>query len=66
MFQDPFFIIALIASAVVLAILATGITGFGIGGAFNARHGNRLMRWRLIAQAVAIVLILLYFWMRGG
>ena len=43
----------------------TGIGGFARGGAFNRTNGNRLMRWRIIAQAVAIALILLFVTLRG-
>ncbi len=49
----------------VVAILATGIGGFAKGGEFNRKNGNRLMRWRIIAQAVAIAVFLLYLWARG-
>lgn len=64
--NDPLFIVILIALLAVVAILAVGIGGFGIGGSFNARNGNRMMRWRIIAQAVAIALILLFIWLREG
>jgi hypothetical protein len=37
-----------------LGVLATGIVSMIRGGEFNQRHGNRLMRWRVICQAVAI------------
>lgn len=65
--QDkPLFYVVLLAVLVVLAILATGIGGFARGGEFNRKHGNRMMRWRIIAQAVAVALILLFLWMRSG
>jgi hypothetical protein len=65
--QDkPLFYLVVLAVLVVLAILATGIGGFAKGGEFNRKHGNRLMRWRIIAQAVAVALILLFLWMRSG
>lgn len=64
--NDPLFIVILIALLAVVAILAVGIGGFGIGGSFNAKNGNRMMRWRIIAQAVAIALILLFIWLREG
>ena len=65
--QDkPLFILAALAVLAVTAILATGIGGFARGGEFNRKHGNRLMRWRLIAQAVAIALILAFVWLRGN
>ena len=57
--MDPLFLIAALAVLAVLVILTVGIGGFARGGEFNRRHGNRLMRWRIIAQALAVVLILL-------
>lgn len=64
--QDkPLLILLAICCLAVVAILATGIGGFARGGEFNLRNGNRLMRWRLIAQAVAIAVFLIYLWARG-
>ena len=64
--QDPLFIIVAIACLVVLGILLTGIGGFAKGGDFNRKHANRIMRYRIYAQAVAIVLILLFVLIRRG
>ncbi|MBD9526181.1 MULTISPECIES: twin transmembrane helix small protein [Paracoccus] len=64
--QDKTLLILLaICCLAVVAILATGIGGFAKGGEFNRKHGNRLMRWRIIAQAVAIAVFLIYLWARG-
>lgn len=64
--QDkPLFIVVALSVLVVLGILATGIGGFARGGEFNRKNGNRLMRWQIIAQAVAIALILLFIWVRS-
>jgi hypothetical protein len=57
MLNDPLFILAAIAALSVLAILLVGIGGFARGGDFNRRHANRLMRYRIVAQFVAVVLI---------
>lgn len=67
MLSDPLFIVAAIAALAVLAILMVGIGGFAKGGDFNRKHANRIMRYRIIAQAVAVVLIVLfaYFSARG-
>lgn len=65
MLNDPLFIVVAIACAVVVLILVTGIGGFAKGGDFNRKHANRLMRYRLYAQAVAVVLILLFLWVRS-
>ena len=68
MLQDPLFILVAIAVLVVLGILLTGIGGFAKGGDFNKKHANRIMRYRIYAQAVAIVLILVFVLVRrtGG
>ena len=57
--HDPLFIIATLACVVVLAILALGIGSFAKGGEFTRKHSNRLMRYRIAAQFVAVILILL-------
>jgi hypothetical protein len=45
--------------------LAIGLGGFAKGGEFNRKHGNRLMRYRIMAQAVAVVLIATFAYMRS-
>ncbi|MDT1060654.1 twin transmembrane helix small protein [Paracoccus sp. CPCC 101403] len=65
MHDKPLLILLAICCLAVLVILTTGIGGFAKGGEFNRKHGNRLMRWRIIAQAVAIVVFLLYLWARS-
>ncbi|CUI48086.1 hypothetical protein TA5114_03248 [Cognatishimia activa] len=64
--EDPLFIVVAIATLLVLVILTIGIGGFARGGEFNKKHANRLMRYRIIAQAVAIILILVFIALRGG
>lgn len=66
MANDPLFYVALIACLIVLGILLTGIGGFAKGGDFNKKHANRIMRWRIVAQFIAVCLILLFVWMRTG
>lgn len=63
--NDPLFILAAIASIVVLAILMFGIGSFARGGEFNRRNANRIMRWRLAAQFLAVVLIVGFAWLRS-
>ena len=62
--SDPLFIVAAIASIAVLGILVFGIGSFARGGEFNRRNANRLMRWRLGAQFVAVILIVAFAWFK--
>ncbi|KFI30252.1 twin transmembrane helix small protein [Haematobacter massiliensis] len=64
MLQDPLFLIVAIACFGVLIILMIGVGGFARGGEFNRRHANRIMRYRIIAQAVAVILILVFVYFR--
>jgi hypothetical protein len=66
MARDPLFILVIISVLIVLGILLFGIGSFGKGGAFNAKHANRIMRYRIAAQAVAVGVILFYVWVRKG
>lgn len=66
MLSDPLFIVVALAVLGVLVILMIGIGGFAKGGEFNRKHSNRIMRYRIAAQAVAVVLILLFVFIRGG
>lgn len=64
--EDPLFIIAAIGALAVLAILMFGIGSFAKGGDFNKRNANKIMRWRLGAQFVAVILIVGFAWLRSG
>ncbi len=63
--MDPFLVIVVVSAFVVLGILMVGIGGFAKGGEFNKKHANRIMRYRLAAQFIAVVLILGYVAWRG-
>lgn len=59
-------LIILIAMGVTLAILLVGVFAMARGGEFNRKHSNRLMRLRVIAQFVTIMLILLFAFFMAG
>ena len=65
MTRDPLFIIAAIACLAVVAVLLVGIGGFARGGDFNRKYANKIMRLRLLAQFIAIVLIVVFVWVAG-
>jgi len=66
MFNDPLFILVAIALLVVVVILARGISYFGKGGVEAAKKSNKMMQLRILAQFVAVVLVILFIWLRGG
>jgi len=65
MAQDPLFIIVILAMAAVAIILMIGIGGFGRGGELNRKYANKLMRLRIFAQFIAVLLILLFVYFAG-
>ena len=67
MMEDPLFVIVVVSLAAVAIILMIGIGGFGRGGEFNRKYANKIMRLRIAAQFLAVVLILLFiFFTRQG
>jgi hypothetical protein len=65
MTRDPLFILAAIACLVVVAILLVGVGGFARGGEFNRKYANKIMRLRLLAQFIAVILIVVFVWLAG-
>ncbi|MGC3938383.1 twin transmembrane helix small protein [Roseobacter sp. EG26] len=65
---DPLFVLIVLACIAVVIVLMLGLGGFAGGGAFNKKNSNKLMRYRIAAQFVAVCLIVLYVFLRqkGG
>ena len=55
MTDDPFFYVILVACLVVAGVLIWGVSQFGRGG--DAKKSNKIMQLRILAQFVAVVLI---------
>lgn len=66
MSQSSLYYIVVGAVLLVLIILMIGLGSFTSGGEFNRKYANKLMRMRIIAQALAVGLILLYIALRGN
>jgi len=62
---NTLYILVVITILAVLIVLMIGLGGFMGGGEFNRKYGNRLMRWRVILQGVAVILILILVALRG-
>lgn len=56
-------VLVILALGAVLVILLAGLFVMSLGGAIAKEWSNRLMRYRVLAQAVAILIVLavLYF-----
>ena len=66
--MSPLYIFILVMLGAVVLVLAIGIGGCAKGGKFNAKYANKMMRLRLLLQFVAVLLILLFIYLRqnGG
>ncbi len=54
--QTVMFLLLAIAMLMTLGVLFTGLFSMARGGSFNAKWGNRLMRYRILFQGIAIAL----------
>jgi preprotein translocase subunit SecG len=66
MVNDPLFYIVIAAILIVFLILMSGLIGFMGGGEFNRKYANKIMQARIVAQFIAVLLILLYVYLRRG
>jgi len=48
----------------VAAILFWGVITMGRGGAYNKSKSNKIMRYRIIAQAVVLLIFISLLWFR--
>ena len=65
--MEHLYLIPVIACLAVLIILMIGISIFAKGGSTSRKYSNKLMRYRVIAQAIAVLIILAYvIFQQGG
>lgn len=53
------------AMAVVLVVLIIGIVNLGINSDKSRSRSNQLMRYRVIAQFIAVILLMIGFWFKS-
>ena len=59
-------IILMVALLAVAGILGWGVLTMARGGDYNIKHSNRIMRYRIIFQAIGLIIILgLMWWQRA-
>ena len=63
---SPLFFLVIFACLAVLIVLMVGVGGFSQGGEFNKKYANKIMRLRIILQALAIMLIILFVYIKKG
>ena len=64
--MEHLYIIPVVACLAVLIILMIGISIFAKGGSVSRKYSNRFMRYRVIAQAIAVLIILAYVIIQQG
>ena len=63
--MDVFDYLIYAALAAVAAVLAAGIYSLFRGGEFGRSYSNKLMRLRVLAQAIAVAVLCLAVWWRS-
>lgn len=58
--------ILVVALCAVVGILFWGIFTMARGGSYNVKNSNRIMRYRIIFQAAALLIILGLMWHRNA
>ncbi|MCG8625155.1 MAG: twin transmembrane helix small protein [Proteobacteria bacterium] len=53
------YIMLAIAMAAVLLVLGWGLVAMARGGDYNSTWSNRIMRWRVTLQAIAVAIFVL-------
>ena len=64
--NGPLYFFVIVACLAVLIVLMIGVGGFSRGGDFNRKYANKIMRLRIILQAVAIILIIIFVYLKKG
>ena len=66
MISENAHIIIIIACLLVVIVLMVGLGGFAFGGEFNKKYANKIMRLRILLQAIAILLIIVFVYFSRG
>ncbi len=59
-------VLMVIAMAVTVIVLFTGLFSMARGGEFDRKYSNKLMRLRIIAQAIALILFAIAMATKNG
>ena len=56
-------IILILFMAITLAIVVVGVIAMAVNGKLNKNHSNKLMRLRVLFQAIAILVFVIIVWL---
>ncbi len=56
-------IILVLFMAITLAVVVIGVIAMAVNGKLNKKHSNKLMRLRVLFQAVAILVFVIIVWL---
>ncbi len=56
-------IILVLFMAATLAVVVIGVIAMGVNGKLNKNHSNKLMRLRVLFQAIAILVFVIIVWL---
>lgn len=59
-------IFVILSCLLVVIVLMVGLGGFAFGGDFNKKYANKIMRLRILLQAIAIMLIIFFVYFSKG
>ena len=59
-------IVLLLALLALVAVLFWGIITMARGGEYNARWSNKIMRYRVVMQGIALLIFIVILLMAGG
>ena len=66
MITDNAHILVIVVCLLVVIVLMIGLGGFAFGGEFNKKYANKLMRLRILLQAIAVLLIIFFVYFSRG
>ena len=66
MITDNTHIVVIVVCLLVVIVLMIGLGGFAFGGEFNKKYANKLMRLRILLQAIAILVIIFFVYFSRG
>ena len=66
MISENAHVIIIMACLLVVIVLMIGLGGFAFGGEFNKKYANKIMRLRILLQAIAILLIIVFVYFSRG